>query len=417
MDEKNRIYQFENGLVLLYEEMNWSESFAIGISVPCGVIWEPSELAGLAAMTCEMTNRGAGEYDNRSFLEEFENIGVRSSEVTAKIYSHFGARGLCDNWERTLELLALQVCKPQLIEDELAVCKQICIQEITAENDNPDNKTNRAFYDIFLPNPLGRRTIGTVESIEKMTVDDLRRYHQAVYRPNGTVIGVAGRVPWEKLRDKVDQLFGDWNVKDARRAQLEENKQSTVHIPSNNAQAIIKLGYRDISSRTPDYLRSLGGIKVLSGGMSSRLFTEVREKRGLCYSVDASHYSIEDIGYVVCSCGTTVERAQESLDVILAEIERLGTDPISQSELERVKIRLKSSLIMQRESASRRVGAIIGDWLDFRKIQQLDELSGKIESLTCEAIESYYAENSDTRKFRLATLGPRPLEIPKDKLF
>lgn len=417
MDEKNRIYQFENGLVLLYEEMNWSESFAIGLSVPCGVVWEPSELAGLAAMTCEMTNRGAGEYDNRAFLEEFENIGVRSSEATAKIYSHFGATGLSENWERTLELLALQVLKPQLIEDELAVCKQICVQEITAENDSPDRKTSRAFYDIFLPAPLGRRTIGTVESIEKMTIDDLRRFHQTIYRPNGSVIGVAGRVPWEKLRDKIDQLFGDWQIKDAQRAQLEESEQSTIHVPSNNAQATIKLGYRDISSRSPDYLRSLGGIKVLSGGMSSRLFTEVREKRGLCYSVDASHYSIEDIGYVVCSCGTTAERAQESLDVILAEVERLGTEPISNSELERVKIRLKSSLIMQRESTSRRVGAMVGDWLDFQKIQQLDELSGKIESLTCDAIEAYYAENAKSRKFRLATLGAHPLEIPAERLF
>ncbi|MBP5621695.1 MAG: insulinase family protein, partial [Thermoguttaceae bacterium] len=252
---------------------------------------------------------------------------------------------------------------------------------------------------------------------EKMTIDDLHRFHQTVYRPNGTVIGVAGRVPWEKLRDKIGQLFGDWRAKDAQRAQLEENGQSTVHIPSNNAQATIKLGYRDVSLRTPDYLRSLGGVKVLSGGMSSRLFTEVREKRGLCYTVNASHYSIEDLGYVVCSCGTTVERAQESLDVILTEIERLGTEPISNSELERVKIRLKSSLIMQRESTSRRVGAMIGDWLDFQKIQQLGELSGKIESLTCEAIEAYYAENTKSRKFRLATLGAQPLDISKERLF
>ena len=80
MDIVNQIHQFENGLVLLYEEMAWSESFAIGLSVPSGSVWEPKELAGLANMTCEMTNRGAGQYDNRSFLEEFENIGVRSSE-------------------------------------------------------------------------------------------------------------------------------------------------------------------------------------------------------------------------------------------------------------------------------------------------------------------------------------------------
>lgn len=417
MDIVNQIHQFENGLVLLYEEMAWSESFAIGLSVPSGSVWEPKELAGLANMTCEMTNRGAGQYDNRSFLEEFENIGVRSSEGASKLYTYFGATGLCDNWERALELLALQIREPQLSEDELEACKQIQIQEIVAEEDDPDRKVSVAFNSIFLPNPLGRRTVGTIENIEQMTIDDIRQFHDQAYRPNGAVVAVAGRVPWEKFRDKIERLFGDWQEKNVQRAELEESDQSMLHIPSNNAQTMIRVGYRDVPCKDPNYIRSLGGVKILSGGMSSRLFTEVREKRGLCYSVSASHQTVDDLGFVVCRCGTTAESAQQSLDVIVNEIERLGTESIAESELECVKIRLKSSLVMQRESTSRRVGAMMADWYDFQKIHQLEELLGKIDALTCESIESYYAEKAGSRRTRLATLGPQPLELPAEKLF
>ena len=157
-------------------------------------------------------------------------------------------------------------------------------------------------------------------------------------------------------------------------------------------------------------------MKVLSGGMSSRLFTEVREKRGLCYSVSASHYSIGNLGYVACKCSTTAESAQQSVDVIIDELDRLRSEPITQSELERVKIRMKSLLVMQGESTARRAAAMAADWRDFERIIPLNENLEKVNSLTTEAIEDYFA-NRVNMKFRMATSGPEPLSIPEDRLF
>ena len=416
MDNKNRVFQFDNGLVLLYEEMAWSESFAIGISVPAGAIWEQEDLAGVASITCEMTNRGAGEFSNRAFLETLENLGVRSSESASKLHANFGATGLCDNWERTLELLALQVCHPRLPSYEFEACRQIQLQEIAAIEDEPSRITTRAFISIFLPGKLGRPTIGTAESVNRMTIDDVNHFYQNVYRPNGTVITVAGRVDWEKLKDKVNALFGSWKPRELQLPDLKQVEKSTIHVPNDTAQTTVELGYMDVPSNSPDFLYSLGGVKVLSGGMSSRLFTEVREKRGLCYSVSASHYSIGNLGYVVCKCSTTAESAQQSVDVIIDELDRLRSEPITQSELERVKIRMKSLLVMQGESTARRAAAMAADWRDFERIIPLHENLEKVNSLTTESIEDYFA-NRVNMKFRMATSGPEPLSIPEERLF
>ncbi len=409
-------FQFENGLVLLYEEMSWSESFAVGISIPAGSINDPDGRPGLASISCEMTNRGAGEYDNRSLLEAMENIGVRSSERATKLYASFNATGLRDNWKRTLELLALQIREPQFPDEEFSSCQQIQLQEITSDEDDPVRKTYNAFNTIFLPGKFGTPTIGTKDSVLGFTLNDVKEFHRNFYRPNGTVIAITGNLNWQEVRDKVEQLFGNWQPIEFTPTTQTLSPQSTIHVPSNTTQITFVLGYEDVPNTSLDYWLSLGGVKVLSGGMSSRLFTEVREKRGLCYSVSASHCSLDTMGYVVCSCGTNVESAQQSLDVIIDEVDRLSVEPITPDELERVKIRLKSSMVMQRESTARRAGALLGDWNSFKRIIPLEEDLHNLETLTCEAIEAFYSK-SPKKRFRLATSGPRPLEIPEDRLF
>ena len=150
--------------------------------------------------------------------------------------------------------------------------------------------------------------------------------------------------------------------------------------------------------------------------MSSRLFSEVREKRGLCYSVFASYNTHKNYGGVFCYCGTTAERAQESLDVIVGEIDRLRVDPPSESEMERLKIRAKSGLVMQRESTTARAGAIVRDWTYLGKIRSFDETMASIDALTSQSIAEYYEARGEL-KFRLATSGQAPLQLDESRLF
>lgn len=144
--------------------------------------------------------------------------------------------------------------------------------------------------------------------------------------------------------------------------------------------------------------------------MSCRLFTEIRERRGLCYSVYASHHTLVDRGSVLCYAGTSAERAQETLDVLVAELKRLAAG-IEPAELARLKARVKSGLIMQQESSSARSGSIAREHYLLGRVRTLDEISKLVDAVTYESINAYLAANPP-RDFVVATLGPAPLELP-----
>ncbi|HXT59352.1 MAG TPA: insulinase family protein, partial [Pirellulales bacterium] len=182
------------------------------------------------------------------------------------------------------------------------------------------------------------------------------------------------------------------------------------HLQHDSNQTQIGIAYPSVAYRDADYYQASAAIGVLSGGMSSRLFTEVREKRGLCYTVYATHSTLLDRGSVFCYAGTSAERAQETLDVTLAEVIRLS-DGIEPGELDRLKARIKSGLIMQQESSSARSGSLVRDWYYLGRVRTLDELGAIVEALSPDSINAYLAKHRPG-DFTIVTLGPKPLETP-----
>src|SRR6185369_13604290 len=223
------------------------------------------------------------------------------------------------------------------------------------------------------------------------------------------ILGIAGKVDVQATIDLVSEVFGNWDDKPAPTFQTSPRGPARDHIPHESTQTQIGLAYNSVPYRDAQYYAAWAVVGVLSGGMSSRLFTEVREKRGLCYSVFASLNSLRDQGRVLCYAGTTVERAQETLDVTLRELTRLP-EGIAEDELDRCKARAKSSLIMQQESSSARASSIARDWYHLGRVTTLAEVREKIEALTVPAlldhVRQYPAEN-----FTVLTLGPQPLEV------
>jgi len=153
-------------------------------------------------------------------------------------------------------------------------------------------------------------------------------------------------------------------------------------------------------------------VGVLSDGLSSRLFTEVREKRGLCYTVSASYHSLRDRAQVICYSGTTTQRAQETLDVLIEQLTLLRQG-IDEAELRRLKVQVRSSLIMQQESCRARANAIAGDWMHLGRVRTLDEINEKITGLTVESVNQFLA-NHPPRDFVVVTLGAESLEFQRD---
>ncbi len=163
-----------------------------------------------------------------------------------------------------------------------------------------------------------------MQALEAIEIDEIARHYKQLYRPNGTILGVAGRIDWPQLVDQVGELLGDWEPQAADEPPEGATGPKLDHLAHESNQTQIGIAYESVPYRHPDYFQAWGAVGVLSGGMSSRLFTEVREKRGLCYSVYASYHTLRDRGCVLCYAGTSAERAQETLDVTLGELKRLA---------------------------------------------------------------------------------------------
>ncbi|HWB10618.1 MAG TPA: pitrilysin family protein [Pirellulales bacterium] len=403
-------HTYANGLVLLAEPMESVESVAFTFRVPAGTTVEPQAKGGLAGLTCELILRGAGPRDNRQFVNDLDNLGVERGETVGDAHVVFRGATLARNLSPALEIYADILQRPHLPEDQFEPCRLMALQELAAIEDEPGHKVMLELRRRHFADPWGRPSQGEQAALESMTVADVQQHFHKVYRPNGTILGVAGRIDWDRLKDEVGRLLGDWRTLAEPEIHERAAGPQRDHLQHESNQTQIGLAYPSVAYRDDDYYVASAAVGVLGDGMSSRLFTEVREKRGLCYSVYASHGTLLDRGSVFCYAGTSAERAQETLDVMLREVLRLS-EGIEAGELERLKARIKSSLIMQQESTSARSALLTRDWYFLGRVRTLDEVEAIVDGLSAPQINRYLA-NHRPEKFTIVTLGPKPLEVP-----
>lgn len=410
MNASIHTHRFENGLVLVAELMDWLESAAFSLLVPAGCSRDPADRLGLANLTCEMAQRGCGSRDSRQFVEDLELLGADTSASVSTVHCSYGGAMPAESLLETLSIYADLVRRPHLPPDQLDDARQVCIQEIRAIEDDLPQKAFQELRRLQYGSPFGRSACGTIEGVESVSADELARFFSDTYRPQGAILSVAGKFDWLQVLDHVGRLLADWSGGTLPDVEDVAAAERVVHLPQDSSQTHIGISYASIPYSHPDYYEARAAVGVLSDGMSSRLFTEVREVRGLCYAVQAMQHSLRDRGSVLCYAGTTTERAQETLNVVLAELLRLGQG-VAQDELDRLKAHLKSSLIMQQESSPSRSGVNAVVWYHLGRVQSVDEVRAIIDGLSCDRINAYLASHPP-RDFRLVTLGEKPLELP-----
>src|SRR5688572_18972799 len=251
--------------------------------------------------------------------------------------------------------------------------------------------------------PWGRSSQGTETTVSGLTIADVRQHFEQLYSPRGAILSVAGKIDWPRLKRDVEQLLGGWNAGTARKLQASPAARAYKHINTDSSQTHIGIATDAPPYSHPDYFQIRGAVGVLSDGMSSRLFTEVREKRGLVYTVHAMCHSLRDRGAIIAYAGTTAERAQETLDVMLAELNKLY-DGITADEIDRLKGRIKRALIIQQESSPSRAGSIALDWYYLSRVRTMTELSQIIDNLTADSINAYLAAHRP-KHFTITTVG------------
>ncbi|MFL5329975.1 MAG: M16 family metallopeptidase [Gemmataceae bacterium] len=405
------IYQhsFPNGLTLLAERMEHVRSAAVNFLIPAGCVYDPPERAGISTILAELLTRGAGERDSRELTLALDNLGLDRSESAGSMHSRLAGATLARNLPQVLDIYADILLRPHLPEDELDPVRSLALQDLAAIEDEPRQKVMLELRKRHYPAPLSNDRRGTEEGLNAITSKDVRQHFERHFHPNGAIISVAGSIEWQPLKDQIGRLFGEWKKGPAEANGFGPSKTIREHISKETTQTQIGIAYPSVPVGHADYYHALGAVNILSGGMSSRLFTHVREERGLCYAVFASYSTFKDRASVLAYAGTTNERAQETLDVTLGELKRL-VDGIETDEVERVQAGLKSSLIMQEESTGARAGSLASDWYYLGRVRTSDEIKAAIDGLSSSSIIEHL-KRYPAKDFTVVTLGPKALEV------
>ncbi len=402
-------HAFPNGLTLLLEQMPAMQSGAMTLLVPAGAATDPREGSGTCTVLSDLVLRGAGERDSRHLTDYLDSLGLQRSSSVGVHHTRFASAALAGNVQTALATYADILRRPQLPEQGFEAARDLALQSLSSVEDEPRQKVLIKLREWHFPWPFGRSTMGEKEHLEKLTLDLCRLSHRRNYQPKGCILSLAGRFDFPRMREQVERYFGDWRG-GVQQAMAPIAPPGPVHHERHESeQTHIGIAYPSIQETDADYYTMRLGVEALSGGMSSRLFTEIREKRGLVYSVWAGYSSLKGYGSIMGYAGTSNERAQATLDTFIAELRRLSEGGATADELDRAKTGLKAATIMQGESTSARAGSIAHDYFMRGRIRSLDEIKSAIDAVTLEQVNDFLREHPPG-PFTIVTVGPQALK-------
>ena len=410
MNASTQIHSFPNGLTLLGEPTS-KQAVAWNLLVPAGSATEPVGKDGLTSVIESVCYRGAGERDSKALSDALDDLGIERGGGTDVETTSFGGATLGLYLQDALKLYADVVRRPRFPDDEWEAARDLALQSLDSLEDSPARKMFVQMRRNWFTSGHRRASIGTREGLESLTLEDLKRDHAARFRPDGAILAVAGGFNWAATVAQVEELFGDWEGSaPALEVPRVVEEPLFQHIEKETAQQQIGVAYAGVPSTDEDFYAFRVAGDILSGGMGARLFSEVREKRALVYSVSASAASHRGLGFTLGYAGTTPERSQQTLDVLLNELQKMR-EGVSEEEVARAKVRMISGLIMGEESSRARAGGMTRDWWMLGRVRPLDEVTEKINAVTPTSILAMY-ERFPPQNFSVVTLGPTKLERP-----
>ena len=407
----------DNGIILLGEFLPGVESVSVSFHVAAGSICDSfatdetgRSCCGLATLAGELMLRAPADRDSKQLVAALDNAGVQWSQSVSMSHGSFAGAMVSRQLPDSLKIYADILRRPLLDQHQFDPARQVVLQNLAGTEDDPTHRTMLALRKAHYPSPWGFPSEGTSADVSELVHSDVKHFVSTFVQPQDMIISVAGQLDWPEFVQQIKDLFGDWQGQPPPPISLGGRGEKICHVPYDSQQTHIALAWDVPPYRNPDSLQATAALAVLGGGSSSRLFTEVREKRGLCYSVSAGYQTQRDIAAAMAYSGTTADRAQETLDVMVHEIATLsGT--ITEDELARVKARAKSSLVMQQESTAARAGAMARQWFHLGRVRTLAEDLQRLDELSVESIENWLAKNP-LEDITTVFLGRDPLEVP-----
>lgn len=401
-------HQLPNGIEMVGQYMPSLSSITLGFQLDAAVINEPEDKAGLAHLFEYMLFQGTKQKDARALNEAFESLGVRKGASTAWEWTRVLAQMVNTKFDATLPLMHEILLTPTFPQSELEQMRSIILQEIRRRDDEPMSRIfDLVRASFFKGSAFARLSLGTTESVQKLQRSDLRDFWQARYRPNDVIFSIAGKFDWDHVVEQVQGLFGDWSG---------QAEPSPTQHPAPTSDIVLeyqegKQEHLGLMSpfpnyTDPDYYAAQVISEVLGGNMASRLFVEVREKRGLVYGVSAGLLSNKYMGALRIYAGTTPEQGHECLEVIVNELRKLEQDGITSDELDRAKVQLMSENVMRGEGSGARMGALATSWKYEHKLRTIQEVKDAIDAVTREQVLNVLHRFSPLNPLTVAAIGP-----------
>lgn len=384
MSERIATTVLSDGVTVVTEEMEGVRSVTLGVWVDVGSRDEREGFDGASHFLEHLAFKGTESLNAREIAERVDAMGGDMNAFTTKEYTAFHLRSLDEDAEEGLSLICEIVSSPALRPDEVASEQRVILEEIAMRADEPDELCHELLYRARFPgHALGREIAGSIESVSAMTPAMIREFHHENYGPDATVVAAAGSI----RHDDVVKLVAEHLhlPSDSGRVDRVVPFASPVKVTSaqdDTEQVHVALAMSGYKRSHPD--RHAWGVvdHVLGGGLSSRLFQEIREARGLAYSVYSFRSMYEDAGFTGIAFGTAPEHLDEVLDLVTVELERLRVGGVLEAEMARCKKSLRGATAMAMEDTGSRMTRLGRGQLLMGEVVSLDEVLARTEAVT-----------------------------------
>jgi predicted Zn-dependent peptidase len=397
-----------NGLVVITENMPHVRSVSVGVWIRNGSRRETVEENGLAHFIEHMVFKGTERRSAEAIAREMDSVGGMLDAFTSKEQICFNAKVLDEHLPIAFDVIADLILRPNFDSEDLKKEQQVILEEIKMDLDNPEYLLHEIFTRGFWPeHALGRPILGTPETVNNFNRGILKTRFAAWFAPDHLVVTAAGNVTHEQVLDLVTREFGHLQPSGEQPAHDAPRTGAPMHLEKKRdlEQVHLCVGVPSVPLGHEDRFGIAVLNNLLGGGMSSRLFQNIREKRGLAYAVFSEITPYSDAGMLTVYAGSAKETVGQVLDLIVGEFRDLKKSPVTEEELARSKNHLKGSLMLSLESTSARMSNLARQELYFRRFYSLDEILASIEAVTREQLQALAQQYFRVEDIAVTVLG------------
>ena len=400
------VTRLASGLSVVTDKMPHLESASLGVWAGAGSRNEAPDEHGISHLLEHMAFKGTKRRTSRQIAEEIEAVGGDLNASTSAESTGFYARVLKADVPLALDVLSDILSEPTFEPEELRREQNVIVQEIGAVEDTPDDLVFERLHETAFPKqPLGRSILGTPETVRSFNSARIRTYLSRNYRAPDMLVAAAGAVEHERIVAEAEKRFASF-IGPAAPAPEPAHFGGGTRVETRDLEQVhIALALQGLAVRDEQLYSLQVFTSVLGGGMSSRLFQEVRENRGLCYAIHAFHMPYSDTGMFALYAGTDEADAPELMRVAIDQI-AIATETLNEAEVARAKAQMKAGLLMALESSEARLGQIARQMLAYGRPIPLDEIVAKVDAVTVASARAAGRALIGRGRPAIAALGP-----------